>query len=91
MDAAGRELGLITGLCRELAERGLGVGMSDARPAAVIRTPGAPPLSITVDASGYFFEWSEGATRHPATDPAGAAALISECVKAERSRPGEAS
>jgi hypothetical protein len=32
-----RELGLIIGLCRELGKLGLNVGLSDARPAAVVR------------------------------------------------------
>ncbi|GLY74394.1 hypothetical protein Airi01_026610 [Actinoallomurus iriomotensis] len=83
-----RELELITHLCRRLAALGLSVGMSDARPAAVIRTRNEPTLTITVDASGDCFEWSEGAHRHPVADPSGAAAAIVEYVKAQRSRPG---
>ncbi|HZE30597.1 MAG TPA: hypothetical protein VE198_04075 [Actinoallomurus sp.] len=39
------ELARITTLCREAAKLGPDVGMSDARPAAVIRTPAEPPLS----------------------------------------------
>jgi hypothetical protein len=85
------ELRLITELCRALADLGLGVGMSDARPAAVIHIRDEPSLWITVDPSGEFFEWNEAQHRHPASDPAGAAALVSEHVKAQRSGPGEAS
>jgi hypothetical protein len=50
-------LRLVSGLCRELAKLGLNVGMSDARPAVVIRIGLVNrPLWITVDASGEFFE-----------------------------------
>jgi hypothetical protein len=83
------ELVLLTELCRALAELELSVGLLDARPAIVIRSP--EPLWITVDPSGEFFEWREADQRHPVTDPAGAAALVSEQVKAQRSLPGEAS
>jgi hypothetical protein len=77
------ELGLISELCRELVKLGLGVGLSDARPAVVIRTgPGNPVLLITVDASGEFFQWCDARERHPVTDPAGAAAHVAEYVRA---------
>jgi hypothetical protein len=82
------ELILLTGLCRALAELGLSVGLVDARPAVVIHSPRS--LWITVDPSGEFFEWRNADQRHPVTDPAGAAALVSEHVKAQRSFPGEA-
>jgi hypothetical protein len=84
------ELILITELCRELAKPDLTVGLSDARPAAVIRTR-PHPLWVTVDVSGEFFEWSETENRPPVTDPTGAAAPISEHVRAQRSGLGEAS
>jgi hypothetical protein len=82
--AGGRtpELRLITELCRESAKRGLSVSMSDARPAAVIRTATAPPWWITVDASGEYFEWRGAGFRHPVIDPAGAAASIARRVGA---------
>ncbi|HEY0541325.1 MAG TPA: hypothetical protein VGD53_23345 [Actinoallomurus sp.] len=86
-----RELGLITGLCRRLAMMSLNVGMSDAQPAAVIRTRNEPSLWITVDPSGEYFEWHEAQHQHPVTDFAGAAALILEYVKAQRSGTDEAS
>jgi hypothetical protein len=86
-----RELELITELCRRLAELGLNVGMTDARPTVVIRTRDESPLLITVDPSGQFFKWSEPERQHPVTDPSGAAALISDHVKAQRAGPGEAS
>jgi hypothetical protein len=85
------ELELIIDLCRPLAKIGLNVGMSDARPAAVIRTRDEPSLWITVDPSGEFFEWHEAQHRHPVTDPGGAAALVSEQVKAGQPTPGAAS
>jgi hypothetical protein len=72
------ELMLIVALCREAAKLGLNVGISDARPAVVIRTAANPPMWITVDDSGEFFEWNQG--RHPVTDPAGAAAFVRKCL-----------
>jgi hypothetical protein len=75
------ELGLIAALCRESAKLGLNVGMSDARPAAVIRTATTPPMWITVGVQGEFFEWQGAAIRHSIADPAGAAALILKCLK----------
>jgi hypothetical protein len=83
-----RELELITELCRRLAKMGLNVGMSDARPAAVIRTRDEPALSITVDPSGEFFEWCQAEKRHPVSDPAGAAVLLWEHVKTQPSESG---
>jgi hypothetical protein len=80
-----RELELVVELCRPLAKIGLNVGMSDARPAAVIRTRNEPSLWITVDPSGEYFEWDEAQHRHPTTDPAGAAALVLDQVEARRS------
>ncbi|GAB2813780.1 hypothetical protein GCM10027176_17830 [Actinoallomurus bryophytorum] len=68
------ELMRIVTLCREAAKLGLNVGISDARPAVVIRTATEPPLWITVDDAGEFYEWDQD--RHPVTDPAGAAALV---------------
>jgi hypothetical protein len=79
-----RELELIIDLCRPLAKIGLNVGMSDARPAAVIRTRDEPSLWITVDPPGEFFEWHEGQHRHPVTDPAGVAGLVSQQMTARR-------
>lgn len=77
------ELTLITGLCRELAKLGLNVGMSDARPAAVIRPRVCAPLWVTVDDSHCYYEWLESDKRYPATSPAEAAALIAEAIKAK--------
>ena len=84
------ELILITELCRQLAELGISIGLSDARPAVEVRT-GPHPFWVTVDESGEFFEWSEAKRQHPATDPAEAAALIAEQVQVQRSGPDEAS
>jgi hypothetical protein len=84
------ELVLIIKLCRELAELGISIGLSDARPAAEVRT-GSHPFWVTVDESSEFFEWFEASSQHPAADPAGAATLIAEHVSVRRSGQGEAS
>lgn len=78
MTSKRNDLTRIVALCREAARLGLDVGMSDARPAVVIRTAAKPPLWIAVDHTGEFFEWHQD--RHPVTDPAGAAALIRKCL-----------
>lgn len=77
------ELQVIAVLCRELAKRGLKIGLSDARPAVVVRIKGLPTLYVTVDASGEFFEWGKPEGRHPVADPAGAALQLAEHVKAQ--------
>ena len=84
------ELEALTVLCRELAKLGLNLGLSDARPAVVIRTKGMPPLYVTVDTSGEFFEWSAAEDQHAIGDPAGAASHLAEYVKAQLNQ-GEAS
>lgn len=83
------ELVVLTELCRAFAELGVGVGLADARPAVVIRSP--EPFWITVDPSGEFFEWHEAQYRHVVTDPAGAAALVSGQMKTQHSGMGGAS
>jgi hypothetical protein len=82
------ELEAIADLCRELAKLGLSVGMSDARPALVIRGGAVSPVWITVDASGTRFEWNETET-HPVSDLAGAAAFVAERFKSQASRTGD--
>jgi hypothetical protein len=80
-----RKLTLITELCRELAQAGLRVGMSDAKPAAVVGLGRVShQLSITVDHSEENFLWCAGRRRHPAADPRGAAQLIHQHVAALR-------
>ena len=69
-------------LCRELAKLGLNIGLSDARPAVVIRVKGKSSLYVTLDVSGEFFEWGKPEDRHPVEDPAGAAAQLADDVKA---------
>lgn len=83
------ELVRLTELCREMATLGLGVGLSDAGPKAIVRTNLTRPLYITVDASSEFFEWCEAEERHPAADPAGAAARIAGYLKTVRCQTGE--
>jgi hypothetical protein len=75
-DRRGGELERIVALCRASARLGLNVGLSDARPAVVVRPRTGPPWWITVDDEGEFFEWPAAGFRHPVADPAGAAALI---------------
>ena len=79
------ELGALTMLCRELAKLGLNLGLSDARPAVVIRTKGMAPLWVTVGASGESFEWCGADRRHAVADPAGAASQLAAYVKAQPS------
>jgi hypothetical protein len=74
------ELRLLAALCRELAELGLTVGMSDAKPALSVRhgRRGAR-LWVWVGSKGELFEWCRSADgRHPAADPAGAAQRIAD-------------
>jgi hypothetical protein len=86
------ELDLITVLCRELVKLGLGVGLSDARPAVVIRTgPGNPALLVTVDATGEFFEWHDAQERHPVADLGGTAARVVEYLQTGHVGPQSAS
>jgi hypothetical protein len=66
---------LLATLCRELASRGLDVGMSDAKPALSVRLCRMDArLWVSVDVAAGFFEWCRD--RHAVTDPAGAAELI---------------
>jgi hypothetical protein len=83
------ELVVLTELCRALAGLGVSVGLADARPAVVIRSP--EPFWITVGPSGKFFEWHEAQHRHSVTDPDGAAALVADQVKTQHSGLGGAS
>lgn len=77
------ELTLIVRLCRELAKLGLNVGVSDAKPAAVIRPRVRAPLWVTVDDSQDYYEWLEADKQYPTDSPAEAAALLADAIKAE--------
>lgn len=69
------EVRLLAVLCRELANLGLDVGMSDAKPALAVRMSRYDPrLWVSVDMADGCFTWSR--RRHAVIDPAGAAALI---------------
>jgi hypothetical protein len=81
----------IVALCRELATRGLNVGMSDARPAVLVRVKRMPLVHVTIDESGEFFEWDTPLNRHPISDPAGAAAQLAENVRERMNAEGDAS
>jgi hypothetical protein len=48
-------------------------------------------LCITVDVSLEYFEWREAQERHPAADPAGAAARVAEYIKTSDAGAGERS
>ncbi|MCO6010300.1 hypothetical protein NE236_35580 [Actinoallomurus purpureus] len=74
-----REIRLLTDLVRELVGFGLQVGMSDAGPAAFIRSA-AGRLVVVIAVSGDYFEWKSGNDSHLVTDPAGAAAAIAAHV-----------
>lgn len=84
----GRELELITELCRELAERGVNVGLSDARPALFVRVGLTHPrVWVTISACGGSFVWRRNdQAQHPVTDPAGAAQEIASYVRAQATR-----
>lgn len=75
---------LLATLCRELAARGLDVGMSDAKPALSVR-PGRTEsrLWVGVDLEHGAYEWGDG-RRHTADDPAGAAERISSEMRGIR-------
>lgn len=84
------ELVLLTDLCRQLAALGVGVGLSDARPALTVH--GCPtPLWVTVSTSEGTFEWADAMHRHSVTDAAGAASRICEYAKGRRSEVDEPS
>lgn len=82
------KLVLISELCRELAKLGQSVGLSDARPALMVRTGTNAPLWITVDECAEFFEYAD--ERHPVTDPAGAAAQLVKHIRMRDFGPGDA-
>jgi hypothetical protein len=88
IDTNDRELALVADLCRELVKLGLQVGLSDARPAVIVRSH-PHPLWVTVDDSGRFFEWTDVPIQHPVTDLPGAAALIHSHVTAVPESPGD--
>lgn len=77
-------LELIVQLCKELAKAGLNVGMSDAKPAAIVRHSDIGPLLITVDETGEYFVWREGQCRHPVIDPAGVARIFHNTLFPDR-------
>lgn len=82
MNAGDRDqaLALLVELCRELARRGVRVGMSDARPAVSVRAGLTDrKVWVEIDASGASFVWRrDDRERHAVDDPAGAAERIAE-------------
>lgn len=74
------ELKLLSSLLVELVRLKVGVGISDARPAVMIRTPEHRVWTITVDPAGEFYCW-DPVGRFDARDPAGAAAHLAELVR----------
>jgi hypothetical protein len=85
-----RKLILLVELCRELAKLGIGVGLSDARPALSVRNgPAARKVWITVDDSCASFVWRrDDHAHHAVDDPAGAAARIAAYLKKRDDDPG---
>ena len=77
------ELEALTALCRKLANLGLHVGMSDARPAISAQVNArSVRLWVLVDDMGEAFTWAEGPDgRHNVDDPAGAAERIAAYLK----------
>jgi hypothetical protein len=84
-----RRLRALIALCPELAAHGIGVSLSDARPALSARHELTDPkLWIEIDASGDAFTWRrDGRDHHRIDDPAGAAARIAEYLKTRDTRP----
>ncbi|GAA4640755.1 hypothetical protein GCM10023196_107490 [Actinoallomurus vinaceus] len=74
-----REIRLLAGLVRELVGFGFQVGMSDAGPAAFIRSA-TGRLDVVISVTGDYFDWNSGGDSHLVTDPAGAAAAIAAHV-----------
>lgn len=78
-----QQLRALTELCRELAQLGLNVGMSDARPAVSVRKGQANQgLWITVDSSRGTFVWRRDDDQHETRDPSDAATRIAAYLSA---------
>jgi hypothetical protein len=89
----GRDLNRLTELCRELAKFGVQVGLSDARPALSVRRDLADRrVWVEVDVADGSFVWRrDDLARHPADDPAGAAACLADYLKNRDAGPGRRS
>jgi hypothetical protein len=85
-----RDLGRLAELCRELAKLGVRVGLSDARPAVSVRGDlTGRKVWVEIDPAGELFVWRrDDLARHPADDPAGAAAHLAEYLKSRDDRSG---
>ncbi len=88
--ARSRDLDRLTELCRELAKFGVQVGLSDARPALSVRRDLTDRrVWVEIDASGGSFVWRrDDLARHPADDPAGAAARLAEYLNDRAAESG---
>jgi hypothetical protein len=86
-----RKIGALVGLCRELAQLGVKVGLSDARPALSVRGGLVERKTwIEIDSSGRSFVWRrDEQASHPTDDPAGAARLIADYLKGRDTGPNE--
>lgn len=75
------ELRLLGELCKELAQRGMGVQMRDALPGLTVRTttPGVY-VWVFVSVSGRDFVWRRVDSRHSTNDVPGAAQEIARFV-----------
>lgn len=88
-----RDLERLTELCRELATFGVQVGLSDARPALSVRRDLTHRrVWVEVDAARGVFVWRrDDLMRHPADDPAGAAARLAEYLQNRDAESGRRS
>jgi hypothetical protein len=76
-----RDLYRLVELCRELAKLDVHVGVSDARPALSVRGDlTGRKVWVEIDAGSYVWRRDDLA-RHPADDPAGAAACLADYLK----------
>ncbi|MEV5748977.1 hypothetical protein AB0L00_14265 [Actinoallomurus sp. NPDC052308] len=83
-----RDLCRLVELCRELAKLGVHVGVSDARPALSARGDlTGRKVWVEIDAGSFVWRRDDLA-RHPADDPAGAAAHLTDYLKNRDTGPG---
>ncbi|MCO6010900.1 hypothetical protein NE236_38680 [Actinoallomurus purpureus] len=83
-----RDLCRLVELCRELAKLGVHVGVSDARPALSVRGD-LTDRKVWVEIDAGSFVWRrDDLARHPAHDPAGAAASLADYLKNRDAGPG---
>lgn len=83
-----RDMRRLVELCRELANLGVHVGVSDARPALSVGGD-LTDRKVWVEIDDGAFVWRrDDMSRHPANDPAGAATCLADYLKNRVAGPG---